>query len=295
MNSPDREPLTPEEQWLADRLVSGQAVPSPAVDAAILAAAREAAQDATGPAHAVASTAPARTAPRRRRRWPVAFGAAASLAMAVGVAWQLRPVPETPHAPWAERTDDAHDAVPAAVRSAPAPAVARVPAPSHETAAAMPAQDAPQQPAASAAVEAPAVAAREAQTPVAGLPLPDARQAAGWGPARGAESAATAYGNRVTTPEPSAQRDAAAEADRVSAARPMAARAQPQAMAIIEDLPDDAPPASADAPEVREAWLARVRELLDAGDIGAARASLAEFHRRHPQAELPPDLRALLD
>ncbi|MEN4904688.1 hypothetical protein [Luteimonas sp. TWI1437] len=295
MNSPDREPLTPEEQWLADRLASGQAAPSPAVDAAILAAARDAAQDAAGPAQAVASQAPARAAQRRRRRWPVAFGAAASLAVAVGVAWQLRPVPEAPHAAWAERADAVQEAAPAAAHDAPAPAVAQVPARMHEPEA-VPAQDAPQ-PKASPPVEAPAAIAREAEPPIAALPPPDARQAAGWGPTRGAESAATAYGNRVTTTEPaSMQRDAAAEADLASVARPMAARAQPQAMAIIEDLPeDDAPPASADAPEVREAWLARVRELLDAGDIGAARASLAEFHRRHPQAELPPDLRALLD
>ena len=64
----------------------------------------------------------------------------------------------------------------------------------------------------------------------------------------------------------------------------------------IEDVPDDIePPATVDAPEVRAAWLARVRELLDAGRIAEARASLTEFHRRHPKAELPPDLRALLD
>lgn len=64
----------------------------------------------------------------------------------------------------------------------------------------------------------------------------------------------------------------------------------------IDDVPDDGdPPASADAPEVRAAWLARVRELLDTGRIAEAKASLTEFHRRHPQAELPPDLRALLD
>ncbi|PBJ81975.1 hypothetical protein CMZ84_12445 [Lysobacteraceae bacterium NML93-0399] len=71
-----------------------------------------------------------------------------------------------------------------------------------------------------------------------------------------------------------------------------------QALTIdsIEDVPDDLdPPATADAPEVRAAWLARVRELLDGGRIDEARASLAEFHRRHPQAELPADLRALLD
>lgn len=88
-------------------------------------------------------------------------------------------------------------------------------------------------------------------------------------------------------------------------ARPeVAARARdattttPQPMAAGAGEPsghDDQPPTTADAPEVREAWLARVRELLDAGDIAAGRASLAEFHRRHPQVELPADLRALLD
>ncbi|UNK43868.1 hypothetical protein MNO14_07405 [Luteimonas sp. S4-F44] len=295
MNSPDREPLTPEEQWLADRLASGPTAPSPAVDAAILAAARHAAQDATGPAYAAAPATPVQTTQRRRRRWPVAFGAAASLAVAVGVAWQLRPVPEAPHTAWAEHTEGMQDTAPAVAHDAPSPAAARAPAPRHAPEA-TPTQDAPQSPQASAAVEAPAVG-RTAEAPVSGLPMPDAPQTAGWGPPRESESAATAYGNRVTTAEPaSMQHEAAAEADRASTVRPATARAQPQAMAIIDDLPDDdQPPASADAPEVREAWLARVRELLDAGDIGAARASLAEFHRRHPQAELPPDLRALLD
>jgi hypothetical protein len=57
---------------------------------------------------------------------------------------------------------------------------------------------------------------------------------------------------------------------------------------------DDEPPASADSPEVRTAWLARIRELLGEGKIDAARASLAEFHRRYPDAPLPDDLRPLL-
>jgi hypothetical protein len=57
---------------------------------------------------------------------------------------------------------------------------------------------------------------------------------------------------------------------------------------------DDEPPASADSPEVRTAWLARIRELLGEGKTDAARASLAEFHRRYPDAPLPDDLRSLL-
>ncbi|VXB64923.1 conserved hypothetical protein [Luteimonas sp. 9C] len=76
----------------------------------------------------------------------------------------------------------------------------------------------------------------------------------------------------------------------------MRAEAQASMHDAMGDEPDDGdPPASADAPEIRAAWLARVRELLDAGRIDEAKASLTEFHRRHPQAELPPDLRALLD
>ena len=55
--------------------------PSPALDARILAAARDGLPAAAGPA-------------RRTARWPWAFGIAASVALAVGLAWQLRPLPE---------------------------------------------------------------------------------------------------------------------------------------------------------------------------------------------------------
>ncbi|NYZ63132.1 hypothetical protein [Luteimonas deserti] len=72
-------------------------------------------------------------------------------------------------------------------------------------------------------------------------------------------------------------------------------RRLPQAEPAFDAADEDQPPASADSPEVQRAWLERVRELLDAGEIAAARASLAEFHRRYPRAELPADLRALLD
>ena len=100
----------------------------------------------------------------------------------------------------------------------------------------------------------------------------------------------------MQAPTESAARRAAPAAPAPAAARQTRAESQALVLDSIDDGPDDGdPPASADAPEVRAAWLARVRELLDAGRIGEAKASLAEFHRRHPQAELPPDLRALLD
>ncbi|MGN6513883.1 MAG: tetratricopeptide repeat protein [Lysobacteraceae bacterium] len=60
-----------------------------------------------------------------------------------------------------------------------------------------------------------------------------------------------------------------------------------------DEPPEDVPPATADAPAVREAWLQRIRELLASGQTDAARASLKEFVRRHPDAPLPDDLRAL--
>jgi hypothetical protein len=45
---------------------------------------------------------------------------------------------------------------------------------------------------------------------------------------------------------------------------------------------------------VRDAWLARIRELATAGRGDEARASLAEFRRRYPAFAIPEDLRPLL-
>ena len=45
---------------------------------------------------------------------------------------------------------------------------------------------------------------------------------------------------------------------------------------------------------MREAWLSRIRELVAAERYDEARASFAEFRRRHPDAEVPADLRSLL-
>ncbi len=56
---------------------------------------------------------------------------------------------------------------------------------------------------------------------------------------------------------------------------------------------DDVPPATADSPKVRQAWLDRIGELIDAGRIDEAKASLAEFRRRYPNAALPPEVQAL--
>ncbi len=66
--------------------------------------------------------------------------------------------------------------------------------------------------------------------------------------------------------------------------------------AVVFDQPvDEQPPASFSTPAARDAWLQRIRELVRAGELDAARASLQEFRRRHPDHVLPEDLKALLD
>ena len=56
---------------------------------------------------------------------------------------------------------------------------------------------------------------------------------------------------------------------------------------------EDVPPATMDAPAARDAWLRRIGELQQQGRIDDAKASLAEFRRRYPDAVLPPELRKL--
>ena len=86
MKSYSPEPLSPEERELA-RLtgqLGPQGEPSTTLDARILAA-----------AHAALER---RQPLRRKPRWPVAMGLAASVVFAVGIAWQLRPLQQTPMA-----------------------------------------------------------------------------------------------------------------------------------------------------------------------------------------------------
>jgi hypothetical protein len=100
-----REPLTPEEHALAQRLARapGPREPGPALDARILAAARAAVSGepseaeppagALPPGNAHPDPAPSVPHPRRpsRRHWTLGFGVAASLMLVVTLAWQLRP------------------------------------------------------------------------------------------------------------------------------------------------------------------------------------------------------------
>lgn len=111
MKSYSPEPLTPEERELAKLTahLGPQGEPSSALDARILAA-----------AHAALER---KQPPRRKPRWPVAMGLAASVVFAVGIAWQLRPLQQAPMPASAEAPADEfaeQRAVVAAIPSSPA-------------------------------------------------------------------------------------------------------------------------------------------------------------------------------
>ncbi|GGD39903.1 hypothetical protein [Pseudoxanthomonas indica] len=84
MNRRPLQPLDAEEAALAEQLarLGPHGEPSPRLDARILAAAHDAVSE--------------QARPRRRSRWPLGLGVAASALLAVGIAWQLRPVHESP-------------------------------------------------------------------------------------------------------------------------------------------------------------------------------------------------------
>jgi hypothetical protein len=287
---PDPTPLTPEERALAERLarLGPHGEPSPALDARILAAAHAATQ------------APAR-APRHRR-WPVALGVAASLVLALGIAWRMRPPEVTPAHPTEAASATRAIAIiptPSAAATQPSPAGPATAAPDQPTAQPRPfSVEAPLPPPPIAAkASAPPTVAPVATAPDLAPPPAAPAMVAAPLPAQSASEERTMDAQVLDKSEAAGQRaatrsdNAAAEAEAASAG----AEAQ-QAGAPESDEPsDEVPPATADSPEVREAWLQRIRELRDGGYTDEARASLHEFVRRHPDAPLPDDLRALRD
>lgn len=302
----DREPLTPEERELAQRLsrLGPSAGPPSSVDARILAAAHE----------AVASRP--RPKPRNHRRWPVALGVAASLTLAVGIAWRMRP----------EAPQYAAESA-ASAEMVAAPGVAKGPAP--ESDAYFSAQESKKTESGQAAVAKDAAKEQPKQEP---MPLPDkppiivdeARVEDMRAPPPAAPSpppppppapvaamSAPAADAAATGAAPSAQErermSEAADAASLQRAKPVAApraqaneasdsRREAQSLDTITIDADDAddagdePPAYANSPEVREAWLRRVRELIVEGNQQQALDSLHEFQRRYPDHPLPGDL-----
>jgi hypothetical protein len=271
---------------------------------------------------------------RASRRWPLGLGVAASLALALGLAWQLRPLPDVAPA-YRSEADSALRTAPvvastASDRAEPLPpppaetavadgvqreaATADAPLPVTRSASAEKiAAPAPQPaPVPAAPREAPIVfdapastQAMQATTP----PTPTKAVASSATRAADASTASTpqAFGttgaaaDAGSTPSPSAERAMApaaamqSEPTRQKIAVPAAAPPAPPVTSADEDMPiDDVPPATVASPQVRDAWLARIRELATDGNIEDARASLREFQHRYPEYPLPQDLRALL-
>lgn len=304
MTAPFREPLDAEERALASRLARDPtAAPSPALDAAILAVARGAAPDGVPPSSAAAAAEPpAPTAPRHgpARTWPKGVGIAAAVLVAVGVTWQLRPMPDArpeagPDMPLVVQARRADPASSPDQASTPAEAAGARARPERAAAAVVDARAddpvaSPTPPAHTRSATRRALPASATSPEPSAPPLPSI---AAVPPPTPELEAAPPVARRAIMAAP---QSATSAQDAPASARAASGPAQARVLDTIDDVPEDEqPPASVDAPEVRHAWLERVRELLDAGEISAARDSLDEFHRRHPDAELPPDLRALLD
>ena len=321
MTPQDPTSLDPREHALAQRLarVGPHGEPSPALDSRILAA-----------AHAAVS-GHRDAGPLRSRRWPLGLGVAASLALALGLAWQLRPLPQVAPA-YRSEADSALRNAPAAASPVGAATDAAPPPPPAETAsaervqgetasAALPPRSSTGKPATATAKSAPppapppppppqpAPAAPPQQAPIV-FDAPASMQAqSAPEPANTAKAAATAQSRAAdaSAAPPSAAAPQAFGTARTAAEAPGSAadtmampteparQQQPAAAVVREDMPlEDVPPATVASPEVRDAWLARIRELVAGGKLEDARASLREFKHRYPDYPLPEDLRTLL-
>ncbi len=303
-NDPHPEPLDPNERELARvvRALPGGEPPA-MLDARIL----KAAQDAV-----------AAGKNRRGPRWLLGgsaawgIGSAAAAVLAIGVGWQvLNPSPATrlpmPARAPAPSTDVAEESIgttvefreqaPRAYDNSPPPVAATPAPPPARTAAARPpaAPAAPPPPLAanapavtvqgSGAINAIDVSSAESTTILTAEQMANiARTEAAGAAAAEREDAASARASADS------RQRANADAAMVDAAAPAAA-AERRASGLAAD------PAKAEADFQRRPseWLNHIRALRDRGDDVAARASLRDFRKRHPDYLIPSDLTVLLE
>jgi hypothetical protein len=144
---------------------------------------------------------------------------------------------------------------------------------------------------------APIAPPREAAMRAPDAQIADATVATEAAPAAAVEHTAATAKALAPPPAPPAPPAPMRAADTAAPAR---STTKPQDALRVFDAGDadapagDVPPATAASPEVRDAWLARIREIAAAGRGDEARASLAEFRRRYPAFAIPADLRPLL-
>ncbi|WP_313211569.1 hypothetical protein [Stenotrophomonas sp.] len=319
MNRPD--PLTPEERELARLLGRPSATgPAPAIDEAVLAAARTAVEAPA--ADAATWTLPPDTAVPARRprsRLPAVFGLAASVIFAVGIAWQLKPE-DPPAPPLAEPvaapasstavtgTAPAKEAAPPPPPAAAPPVVqqpraAKTTALEPAPAAAPPATErgrdmSSPRPEAIAAPAQPAPAPVQAPAPMMSAPAPQAASAYAMDTSEPALDSVVVTGSTLERAAPRAALKNAPPAKPAPSAPGVMRRAATPMAAPAS--PDDAVQAlhqavAADASLPRKQWLKRIRERRDAGDVDTARASLERYLQQYPEVRIPRDLRQLLE
>lgn len=280
---PRKEPFQDDEAALAKvlrALPGGE--PSSRVDAAILAAARDATSGSGRQAH-------------RRRGLPGwALGTAAAAVLAVGIGLQLQP--------GRDAMPDGFPAQAPAETSASKAVADQVEATGsrlerEQNDAAVEADDAPafdkpQTPSGQRQAPAAVAAPAPAPAPVAVPPPPPAAPALARDALHEAESAAAevmATQTQALEPERSREaRRAAAPLGETAAPSPSADSAGTLPSAFSAD--DVLPPVEHDARLDAAAWLERIRERIRQGDRAGAGASLRRFERAHPDLPLPPDL-----
>ncbi|PJJ96001.1 hypothetical protein CO611_08715 [Lysobacteraceae bacterium NML03-0222] len=298
----NRTSLTAEERALADKLarIAPRAEPSAALDARILAMAAE--------AHAQATTPPAKP-----RRWLPSLALAASLALVAGVIWRVHPVlnpQDTPPATAISEADAAAGLPPMPVTATMTDApveLADVAAMPETNAASAAIEMAP--PAASKAAPvamSAAVAEEPLQLPPMALPAPapplgQAQQAQAVEAQRARKKVQESHSAKSTATMPS---HAAARNAELAAPPPPPAPPAPAAAVMMER----AAPVAADTSESLdsialtgtrilpgEPEIARIRGLIEQGHTRKARRELKKLMRRHPDIEIPDDLKQLQD
>jgi hypothetical protein len=143
--------------------------------------------------------------------------------------------------------------------------------------------------------EAPSPALTREQAPTAG-PVPELKTAP-------VSATVEVLADAAPAAAPAEPPPAAPPAPRALAAEPVAGSTVAAAQRRVERISDAAAAGeSVDAvraasPDSLEpaAWLERIERLRTAGELAAARRELAAFRGRHPDFELPPALRALLE
>lgn len=294
MNSPQ----DPRKQALQDDEVALARVlralpggePSPHVDAAILAAARDATAASPASAH-------------RRRGIPGwALGTAAAAVLAVGIGLQLEPdraprpeglpaeAPASASAPADEAVLDRIEVTGSRLKREPdaeadraAPQAKPAPAPQQRPSAA-PAEAAPSPPPPPPAPASPPV---EPVEPVAETAAAAARSLADEGRSR--EASARAEREQL---ESNRQQARAAPVVAESAPLREAADAADDTLPSAFSGEEVLPPVEDDRQLAPGDWLERIRERVRQGDRAGARASLQQFERAHPDIAVPPDLTA---